>query len=217
MAMERNKLFLHNMLKKISFFKVAFLCASLVGTSFSLELRPFVQWLNPGDVTVSRELKGVNYDVDLSTDYILEGGVELLFTGEYNPMRYGVGMGYRTALENDDQETAPATIPIWGTFTFGRIDVDAIASPYMGFRGGTLIPLTTDGNWWEKPLNWLAGVGVGAILPYGIGVEVYGEYSSMLKSFEEDDLQIRVNSPRFGFILSYGISLIHDRMYKARE
>lgn len=205
------------MLKRQILQKIVLLCAFLVGASFSLELRPFVQWLNPGEVTISKEQKGVKADKDRSTDYILEGGTELLFTGEYNPMRYGVGMGYRTSLKDGSHEAAPSTIPIWGSFTFGRIDLDDFASPYMGFRAGTLVPLTTDGNWWEKPLNWFVGVGVGAIFPYGVGVELYGEYSSMLKSFDSENLEIRVNSPRFGFLVSFGFTLIHDRMYKARE
>lgn len=203
--------------KKLHLLNVAFFCILFAESAFSLELRPFVQWFNQGDVTVSKDQNGVKSDVDFPTDFVLEGGAELLFTGEYNPMRYGLGVGYRTALKDGDNEATPATIPLWGTFTFGRIDPDAIASPYMAFRGGTLFPLTTNGNWWERPLNWLVGIGVGAIFPFGIGLEVFGEYSSMLKSFDDNDLEIYVDSPRFGAILSVGIELIRDRIYKGRK
>lgn len=196
---------------------VFLLCAFFAGTAFSMELRPFVQWLAPGDVTVSSAKKGVKSETDFSTDFLIEGGAELLFAAEYNPMRYGFGIAYRSALKDGNHEAAPATIPIWGTFTFGRIDLEAIASPYMSFRVGTFAPLTTDGNWWERPLNWLAGIGVGAVFPFSIGFELYGEYSSLQKSFVDDNQKFRVNSLRYGAQLSIGIELVRDKIYKARS
>lgn len=190
---------------------------SLAAISFSMELRPFVQGFLPSDITVSKEQKGVNSEVDYATDYVLEGGVELLFDAEFNPMRYGLGVGYRTALKDDDHEAAPATIPVWAKFAFGRINVDAIASPYMSFRGGTLAPVTKNGNWWELPLNWFAGIGVGSVFPLGIGLEIYADYTSLLKSYEDKNLEIRINSAHVGAQISVGIELVRDRIYKTRS
>lgn len=189
----------------------------LIGIASSMELRPFVQGFLPSDITVSKDQGAVKSEVDYSADYVLEGGMELLFDAEYNPMRYGIGIGYRTPLKDGDHQAAPATIPVWAKFAFGRINVDAIASPYMSFRGGGMAPVTKDGNWWELPLNWFAGIGVGSVFPLGIGLEVYADYMSLLKSYKDNDLEIRINSAHVGAQISVGIELVRDRIYKARN
>lgn len=196
--------------------KLAVVSLFVVSAVFSMELRPSVQWYAPADVTVAKEKKNVKSERDFSTDFVLQGGVELLFAGEYNPMRFGFGLGVRSSLKDGSREATPWTLPIWATFSFGRIDKDSFFSPYFSFKGGTLAPLSGVGAWWELPLNWLVGAGVGVIISRGVGLEVNCEYSSMLKSYEDDDLYIRVNSPRFGILLSIGFELKYEKIYKER-
>ena len=182
--------------------------------SFSMELRPLFLWYAPFDVSVTKETDGVKSERDFSTDFVLQGGMELLFSGEYNPMRYGFGLGYRSALKDGNQEVAPSTLPIWATLSFGRIEEESFFSPYVSLKAGTLVPLSGEDAWWELPLHWAVGGGLGVIVPYDIGVEVNCEYSSMIKSFEDDNLYIRINSLRFGVLLSVGFEIKHEKIYK---
>ena len=81
-------------------------------------------------------------------------------------------------------------------------------------RGGYLAPVTVDGNWWERPLNYFANCGVGVVMPLGITLEVSGDYSSMQKSYTDQDIKFRVSSFRLGIMLAMNIEVSRDKIYK---
>lgn len=144
-------------------------------------------------------------------------GLEMNFAAEFSPIRYGFGVGYKSPLEEDDTKIVPASIPVWGTFAFGRINTDAIFSPYAVGRVGVLPLITGNGNWWERPFDFFVAGGLGVILPYRIGVEINYEYASVLKSYESSDLNYRISTGKFGARLSIGFELSRDKIYNPHD
>lgn len=144
-------------------------------------------------------------------------GLEMNFAAEFTPIRYGFGVGYKSPLKEDNTNIVPASIPVWGTFAFGRINTDAIFSPYAVGRVGVLPLITGDGNWWERPFDFFVAGGLGVILPYRIGVEVNYEYISVLKSYESNDLNFRISAGKFGARLSFGFELSRDKIYNPHD
>lgn len=203
---------------KRTFFLFIFALFSLQCTVHSLELRPLVQAsYAPLKITVNKNLDGVLSERRTETDLVFEGGTELIFSAEFATMRYGFGVAYRTPQKYEDEEFVPASIPFWGVVTFGNIRVDRFFSPYLAIRLGSIAPITTNGNWWERPYNFIIKPGVGVIFPYSIGLEFNYEYCSMQKSFVDKELKFRVNSHRIGVQLSIGFELIRDRIYRTEE
>ena len=199
-------------------FLFIFALFSLQCTVHSLELRPLVQAsYAPVKITVNKNLDGVLSERRTETNLVFEGGTELIFSAEFATMRYGFGVAYRTPQRDDDEEFVPASIPFWGVVTFGNIRVDRFFSPYLAIRLGSIAPITSNGNWWERPYNFIINPGLGIIFPYSIGLEVNYNYTSMQKSFVDKDLKFRVNSHRVGVQLSIGFELIRDRIYRSEE
>jgi len=195
-----------------------FILISLQCTVHSLELRPLVQAsYAPVKITVNKNLDGVLSERRAKTDFIFEGGMELISSAEFATMRYGIGVAYKTPQKNGDEEFVPASIPFWGVVTFGNIRVDRFFSPYLAIRLGSIAPITSDGNWWERPFNFIINPGLGIIFPYGIGFEVNYNYTSMQKSYVDKELKFRVNSHRVGVQLSIGFELTRDRIYRSED
>ena len=144
-------------------------------------------------------------------------GLEMNFAAEFSPIRYGFGVGYKSPLKEGNTKIVPASIPVWGTFAFGRINTDAIFSPYAVGRVGVLPLITGNGNWWERPFDFFVAGGLGVILPYRIGVEVNYEYASVLKSYESNDLNHRISAGKFGARLSIGFELSRDKIYNPHD
>ena len=144
-------------------------------------------------------------------------GLEMNFAAEFSPIRYGFGVGYKSPLKEGNTKIVPASIPVWGTFAFGRINTDAIFSPYAVGRVGVLPLITGNGNWWERPFDFFVAGGLGVILPYRIGVEVNYEYASVLKSYESSDLNHRISAGKFGARLSIGFELSRDKIYNPHD
>lgn len=188
-----------------------FLCMHQI--AYSLEIRPLIELFAPAKVSVVRDTTGVESEIHWNTDPVFEGGLELLSTAEFSLMRYGLGVAYKSPQQDDDDKATPAAIPVWGVVSFGSVDEVRFFSPYFVVRVGSLLPLTKDGNWWERPLNFFANGGVGAVFPYAVGIEVNYDYSSMLKSYESMNLKYRVSSGRVGIQLSVGFELIRDKVY----
>ena len=200
---------------KRTFFLFVFALFSLQCTVHSLELRPLVQAsYAPLKITVNKNLDGVLSERRTETDLVFEGGTELIFSAEFATMRYGFGVAYRTPQKYEDEEFVPASIPFWGVVTFGNIRVDRFFSPYLAIRLGSIAPITTNGNWWERPLNYFANCGVGVVLPMGFTVEANVDYSSMQKSFSDDEVKFRVSSFRIGISLGMNIEVSRDKVYK---
>ena len=199
-------------LKKSSIL-LAGLC--LFGYSHSLDLKPSAQFFFPATVSIPKDSKSVSSDRSWETEYVIEAGVEALFAAEYIPMRTGFGLGFRTSQHDEDSEAAPATLPVWGVLSIGRVMWDDLVSPYFTLRGGYLTPLTADEHWWEAPANFFVNCGVGAVLPKGFTVEVSVEYSSMRKSYSADEVSYRVSSLRLGILLGMNIEISHTKVYKS--
>lgn len=192
----------------------ALICASSL---HAFEIRPFAEFMFPSTITIKKEVKDVDMEKEWDTDFVLKGGAEFLFKAEFAPLRYGLGLAYKTEQKQDDQVATPASVPFWLSLSVGSFNSDNLFSPYIAGRFGTLAPLTGNGNWWERPLNFFGNFGIGVVFPYNIGLEVNYDYSSMLKSFESSDMRFRVFSGRIGIQLSWGLELFHDRKYKSDE
>ncbi len=199
-------------LKKFSFLLAGF---CLFGYSHSLDLKPSAQFFFPATVSIPKDNKSVSSDRSWETEYVIEVGIEALFASEFIPMRSGFGLGFRTSQHDEDYEAAPATLPVWGVLSIGRINWDDFISPYFTLRGGYLTPLSFDEHWWESPANFFFNCGVGAVLPKGFTVEVSVDYSSMRKSYSDEDISYRVSSLRLGILLGMNIEISHTKVYKS--
>lgn len=200
----------------MSWNKYLFLLTSLClfGFSHSFDLKPFVQFYFPTDATISKDSMDVSAEQEWNTKFVIEAGLEALSSAEFNPMRYGMGIGFRSAQQSDGVDAAPPSIPIWMVLSFGRIMKENFISPYLSIRGGYLAPITLDGNWWERPLNYFANCGLGVVLPLGFTLEASIDYSSMQKSYADQDIRFRVSSFRIGVMLAMNIEVSRDKIYK---
>lgn len=201
------------MLRK--FILVCIFC--LISNVLAMELRPFFNGYAPSNASIVTHQKSVKSERDWDSEMQFSAGVEMNFAAEFSPIRYGFGVGYKSPLEEDDTKIVPASIPVWGTFAFGRINTDAIFSPYAVGRVGVLPLITGNGNWWERPFDFFVAGGLGVILPYRIGVEVNYEYASVLKSYESNDLNHRISAGKFGARLSIGFELSRDKIYNPHD
>lgn len=203
------------MFVKKALFLLVGLC--LFGFSHALDIKPSGQFFFPSDVTISKDSKSVSSEQEWETEFVIEAGVEALFSSEFLPMRSGFGLGFRTSQQDDGAEATPASLPLWGALTFGRIDRDNFFSPYLALRGGYLLPLTGDDYWWDSPVNFFVNCGVGAVLPKGFTLEVSADYSSMKKSYPDEDLEYRVSSLRVGIMFAMFIEITHSKTYKPQD
>ena len=195
---------------KILSLALVFICSQLAS---AFEIRPILQLDLPSKVNIEKDVNGVKQEKKWSTDLVFEGGAEMIFSAEFSPIHYGFGLGYKSAQQKGSQQATPGALPVWGNIAFGMFNKDKIFSPYAVARVGYLVPLTGDGNWWERPFNFFVEGGIGTYLPYNIGIEVLYDYSSMLKSYESSKTKFRVSSGRIAFQLSVGFELSHDRKY----
>ena len=201
------------MLRK--FILACILC--LISNVFAMELRPFFNGYAPSNASIVTHQKSVKSERDWDSEMQFSAGLEMNFAAEFSPIRYGFGVGYKSPLKEGNTKIVPASIPVWGTFAFGRINTDAIFSPYAVGRVGVLPLITGNGNWWERPFDFFVAGGLGVILPYRIGVEVNYEYASVLKSYESSDLNHRISAGKFGARLSIGFELSRDKIYNPHD
>lgn len=202
-------------MSKRSFSTIAFLVAGMLSTANALEVRPLAQIQIPGKDKIAWENHGKKDDMKVDADLVFEIGTELLANTDY--VRYGIGLAYKSAQKKGDVTAAPATIPVWLSASFGLFNKQAMFQPYAVARFGTLAPLTSNGNWWESPLNYMVEGGAGVVFPYNIGLEVVYDYSSLKKSFKSNETEFRVSSGRVGIQLSVGINLGGDNSAKPAE
>lgn len=179
----------------------------------AMELRPLAQFDFFADATINKRIESVKEEKTWETAPVFIVGTELLFTAEFAPIRYGIGLGFKSSQKDGDNTITPAFLPIWGSISFGFYGKDWFAVPYAAVRAGTMGALTGEGSWWERPFNFFVVAGIGAIFPYNIGFEVNFDYSSVHKSFEHRDTKFRISSGRIGLQLSIGFELTHERIY----
>ena len=201
------------MLRK--FILACILC--LISNVFAMELRPFFNGYAPSNASIVTHQKSVKSERDWDSEKQFSAGLEMSFAAEFSPIRYGFGAGYKSPLKEDHTKIVPASIPVWGTFTFGRINTDDFFSPYAVGRVGVLPLITGNGNWWERPFDFFVAGGLGVFLPYRIGVEVNYEYASVLKSYESSDLNFRISAGKFGARLSIGFELTREKIYNPHD
>lgn len=182
-----------------------------------MELRPFFNGYAPSSASIVTHQKSIRSERDWDSEKQFSAGLEMNFAAEFSPFRYGFGAGYKSPLKEDHTKIVPASIPVWGTFAFGRINTDAIFSPYAVGRIGILPLITGDGNWWERPFDFFIAGGLGVILPYRIGVEANYEYASVLKSYESSNRNFRISAGKFGARLSIGFELSRDKIYNPHD
>jgi len=193
--------------------KFILVCIScLISNVLAMELRPFFNGYAPSNASIVTHQKSVKSERDWDSEKQFSAGLEMNFAAEFSPIRYGFGAGYKSPLKEDHTRIAPASIPVWGTFAFGRINTDAFFSPYAVGRVGVLPLITANGNWWERPFDFFVAGGLGVILPYRIGVEVNYEYASVLKSYEHSDQNFRISAGKFGARLSIGFEITRDKI-----
>lgn len=198
--------------------KFILVCIScLIGNIFAMELRPFFNGYAPSNASIVTHQKSVKSERDWDSEKQFSAGLEMNFAAEFSPIRYGFGAGYKSPLKEDHTKIVPASIPVWGTFAFGRINTDAFFSPYAVGRVGVLPLITANGNWWERPFDFFVAGGLGVILPYRIGVEVNYEYASVLKSYEHSDQNFRISAGKFGARLSIGFEITRDKIYNPHD
>ena len=198
--------------------KFIFVCIfCLISNVFAMELRPFFNGYAPSNASIVTHQKSVKSERDWDSEKQFSAGLEMSFAAEFSPIRYGFGAGYKSPLKEDHTKIVPASIPVWGTFTFGRINTDDFFSPYAVGRVGVLPLITGNGNWWERPFDFFVAGGLGIFLPYRIGVEVNYEYASVLKSYENSDLNFRISAGKFGARLSIGFELTRERIYNPHD
>ena len=200
---------------KRSFSTIAFLIAGMFATANALEVRPLAQIQIPGKDKIAWENHGKKDNMNVDADLVFEIGTELLANTDY--VRYGFGLAYKSAQKKGDVTAAPAAIPVWLSASFGLFNKQAMFQPYAVARFGTLAPLSSNGNWWESPLNYMVEGGAGVVFPYNIGLEVVYDYSSLKKSFKSNETEFRVSSGRVGIQLSVGINLGGDNSAKPAE
>ena len=189
----------------------------LTSNVFAMELRPFFNGYAPSNASIVTHHKSVKSERDWDSETQFSAGLEMNYAAEFSPIRYGFGVGYKSPLKEDHTKIVPASIPVWGTFAFGRINTDVIFSPYAVGRIGVLPLITGNGNWWERPFDFFVAGGLGVILPYLIGVEVNYEYASVLKSYESRDQNFRISAGKFGARLSIGFELSRDKIYNPHD
>ena len=187
---------------------IIILLAGMFCSAQAIEIRPLAQIQFPAKTNVAWEIHGKKDNTKMDADLVYEIGSEFLWYTNY--IRYGAGLAYKSPQKKGSVTAAPGAIPVWLSAGFGLFNKQAVVQPYAAVRFGTLAPLSSDGNWWESPLNYFVSGGVGAIFPYGIGLEVVYDYSSLKKSFKSIEKEYRVSSGRIGIQLSVGFSLGDD-------
>lgn len=198
---------------KKNFLTALFFCLGICVTSNAMQIRPLAQFDFPADVTTNKRVESVKEEKEWNSSPVFIGGAEMLFTAEFAPIRYGLGIGFKSPQKKGNSTITPAFLPIWGNFSFGFYNKDWKAIPYAVVRAGTMGALTGAGSWWERPYNFFVVAGIGTLLPYNIGFEVNFDYSSVYKSFEHRDTKFRISSGRIGLQLSIGFELAHERIY----
>jgi hypothetical protein len=126
-------------------------------------------------------------EIDVEAEKIRENRIlfgkqvaNVTFKADFLPIRYGFGSWSRQ-IPKDGQYTLSRNTSVWGVLSFGIHDKDAWMSPYVPSHIGIYSPLTTTGAWSGKKnrVNFLGNIGIGAIFPYGLGLELSYDYSTI--------------------------------------
>lgn len=192
-------------------------CALLFLHANASEIHPFVRGFFPADVNVSRDLDGSDSKTAYSTDFTLEFGAEFLTEIEFSPLYFGGGIGFMSAQKNDELDVTPSSFPIWGALSLRSPKSFKDVAPYGTLRAGWPLPVTTNGAWWEKPLNFMVDMGLGFHFAQSAGIELSYTFTSIKKSYEERDLSYRLSSGRFGVSCYWNFEITRKHKYVPNE
>lgn len=186
----------------------AFILGAFVTFSSAAQIQGFVTGYAPGDVKEKRDVKGVESEKDLHSDFAWGLGAEFL-TFPVGNLMVGGGLGFISSQDDGGDMVVMPAMPLWGS-------VGAIAPeewkvrPYVEARIGYPLPLTTFKTWWNSPLDFFVMGNIGAQLPYHMGVEINCTYLTMKKQFKKlIDAGYRLNSLKFG-----GSITVHFDLFK---
>ena len=118
-----------------SLFKKKYLAAATLALGIctsvnAMEIRPLAQFDFFADVTAHKRIENVKEEKTWNSNPLFIVGTELLFSAEFAPLRYGIGLGYKSSQKKGSKTLTPAFLPIWGNFSFGFYGKDWLAVPY---------------------------------------------------------------------------------------
>jgi|GEM_PF-2249350 len=194
--------------------RIICLFMALTVASYSLEIRPTISIFSPSKVDIARTQAGVNSESSRNGSVSGQAGVEVTMGSEIMPVRYGAGLGLRTPVDDKSLNLLPYTCPIWVTAIFGQFQEESWFSPFLAARAGWVAPVTTSGEWWNKPLNVQAQIGLGFATVHGIALEALYDYTSVLKKFSGESTTSRLSSGRIEMQLSWGFGIGLERSFR---
>jgi hypothetical protein len=187
---------------------------AMTAATYSLEIRPEISVFSPSKVAIARNQAGVNSESSRNGSISGQAGVELTVGSEIMPVRYGVGLGLRSPVDDKSLNMLPFTCPIWVTAIFGQFQDESWFSPFLATRAGWVAPISTNSQWWNKPLNFHGQIGLGFETVHGIALEALYDYTSILKTFSGESTSSRLSSGRVDIQLSWGFSVGMERSFR---
>lgn len=175
---------------------LALLLGAFTTFSSAAQVNGFVSGFVPGKVDEKKIAKGVETNTSLHSDLMWSLGAEFL-AFPVGPLMAGGGVGFISLQKDGSDYVMMPAVPVWGSV--GVIaPATLVARPYFEARVGYAIPASRLKTWWNKPLNLFVEGGVGAQLPYHMGVELNCTYLTMDKYFKLSDVEYRLSSLKFG-------------------
>lgn len=189
------------------------LFALLPQLSSAMELRGHIGVLAPTNTTLQKNVSGVAEEKEYDTDLSVEVNVELLFATKFAPFQFGAGVGYLGKEKTDKLTLAPSSLPVWASIVLKSPREFMEITPFIEARAGWPLPLTTEGAWWEKPLNFLTKFTIGAAFPGNVGVTFDYTYTSFTKSYEYKNLTYKTSARHFGASVFVNFDIVHEQPY----
>lgn len=189
--------------------------ASIVMPCSAADILALFSLQMPTDIDIQRNEKGVELESSFRSGITWNFGLEYLKSTEFGPFQYGAGIGFMSAQEDSkDGELTPYTMPLWASVAVIAKDKEWIAYPYAETRLGYLLPISVNGNWWARPLNFMVSVNLGVRTTYYVGLEASYTLVSMEKYYPSSNLSLRTFSGRFGFSITGPFNLSWDRAFE---
>lgn len=174
--------------------------------SSASQIKGFVSGYAPSSVQVVETSNGTDKYSNIKSDFVWSLGGEMM-TSLTGPVLIGGGVGFISVQKDGGVNTVMPAIPVWASVeaVFGP-EVWKVR-PYVEARVGYAFPAAKFATWWGKPLNFIVGGNIGALLPYHMGVEINCTYLSMDKIFKTENVNYRLNSLKIGGSITVNFDL----------